>query len=77
MTIESKLPDVGVTIFTVMSQPAHEQGAITLSQGFPDFDVSSELVKKVSRLMRAGHNQNSPMKGIHALREAGEKSCTI
>jgi methionine aminotransferase len=70
MEIESKLPDVGVTIFTVMSQLAYEKGAINLSQGFPDFDVSPELVDKVTRHMRAGNNQYAPMQGVMALRKA-------
>ena len=52
--MESKLPDVGVTIFTVMSQLAQESGATNLSQGFPDFDVSPQLIDRVTHYMQAG-----------------------
>jgi len=69
MQIESKLPDVGVTIFTVMTLMANEAGAINLSQGFPDFDPSPELTARVSAAMAAGHNQYAPMQGLPALRE--------
>ncbi len=68
--MESKLPDVGVTIFTVMSQLAQEAGAINLSQGFPDFDVSPRLIDLVTHHMQAGHNQYAPMQGVPALRAA-------
>ena len=67
MTLSSKLPDVGVTIFTVMSQLAQEAGAINLSQGFPDFDVCPELIDRVTHYMRAGFNQYAPMQGVPAL----------
>lgn len=69
MKIESKLPDVGVTIFTVMTALSNAHGAINLSQGFPDFDVSPDLIELVLRNMRAGHNQYAPMQGILSLRE--------
>jgi methionine transaminase len=68
--IRSKLPNVGTTIFTVMSRLAAELGAINLSQGFPDFDCDPELVEAVARHMRAGRNQYAPMQGVLALREA-------
>jgi methionine aminotransferase len=64
------LPSVGVSIFAVMSRLAVEHGAINLSQGFPDFDCSPELVEAVARAMRTGHNQYAPMPGIMSLREA-------
>jgi methionine aminotransferase len=70
VNIESKLPRVGTTIFTVMSQLAQECNALNLSQGFPDFDCPAELVNKVSEHMRAGHNQYAPMSGIPELRQA-------
>lgn len=70
MKIDSKLPSVGTTIFTVMSRLAAELGAINLSQGFPDFDCDPELVEAVARHMRAGHNQYAPMQGVLPLREA-------
>ncbi len=65
----SKLPDVGTTIFTVMSQLAAEHGAINLSQGFPDFPAPAGLLDRVSHHLRAGHNQYAPMSGLPALRE--------
>ncbi len=67
--IESKLPSVGTTIFTVMSQLAQEHGAINLSQGFPDFATPPELVDLVDKYMRAGNNQYPPMTGVPYLRE--------
>jgi len=70
LTLRSKLPNVGTTIFTVMSRLAAELGAINLSQGFPDFDCDPELVDAVARHMRAGRNQYAPMQGVLALREA-------
>ena len=67
---QTKLPRVGTTIFTVMSQLAVEHGAINLGQGFPDFPVPSRLVDELDKAMRAGHNQYSMMTGIPALRRA-------
>ncbi|WP_242107813.1 pyridoxal phosphate-dependent aminotransferase [Luteimonas aquatica] len=67
---ETKLPKVGTTIFTVMSQLAAEHGAVNLGQGFPDFSVPPRLVEELDRAMRAGHNQYAPMTGIPALRQA-------
>jgi methionine aminotransferase len=66
----SKLPDVGISIFSVMTRLANEHGAINLSQGFPDFDCDPTLVDAVTAAMRAGHNQYAPMPGVLALREA-------
>ncbi len=66
----SKLPNVGTTIFTVMSQLAAEHSAVNLGQGFPDFDAPPFLVDALARAMREGHNQYAPMTGIPALREA-------
>ncbi|MBL7891607.1 MAG: methionine aminotransferase [Bacteroidia bacterium] len=68
-TIHSKLPKVGTTIFTVMSKMAAEHNAINLSQGFPDFSCSEELVKLVNEAMLKGNNQYAPMPGLPALRE--------
>jgi methionine aminotransferase len=70
VSITSKLPDVGVSIFAVMTRLANEHGAINLSQGFPDFDCDPALVEAVAAAMRAGHNQYAPMPGVLALREA-------
>ena len=69
MDVSSKLPKVGTTIFTVMSQLAAEHRAINLGQGFPDFPVPERLVDELARAMRAGHNQYAPMTGIPALRQ--------
>lgn len=69
-TIQSKLPNVGTTIFTVMSQMAMEHSAINLSQGFPDFPVSEKLIDLVYQNMQIGHNQYAPMPGLPQLREA-------
>ncbi len=68
MKIKSKLPDVGVTIFTIMSKLANDHQAINLSQGFPDFDVHPDLVALVDNYMRSGHNQYAPMQGVESLR---------
>ena len=68
--VQSRLPGVGTTIFTVMSRLAAECGAINLSQGFPDFSADPRLFELVSRHMRAGENQYAPMAGTAALREA-------
>ncbi len=68
--IDSKLPHAGTSIFAVMSSLAHESGAINLSQGYPDFPTSPELIDLVHRAMREGHNQYAPMPGIMSLREA-------
>jgi methionine transaminase len=68
--LADKLPHVGTTIFSVMSQLAQETGAINLSQGFPDFPLDPQLFDLVDAAMRAGHNQYAPMPGLPALREA-------
>ena len=68
--VETKLPKVGTTIFTVMSQLAAEHGAVNLGQGFPDFPVPTRLVDELERAMRAGHNQYAMMTGVPALRQA-------
>ena len=67
--ISSKLPSVGTTIFTVMSQLAAEHDAINLSQGFPDFPVSPELISMINQNMKSGYNQYAPMQGYMGLRE--------
>lgn len=69
LNLISKLPHVGTSIFSVMSQLAQEAGAINLSQGFPDYSCSPELIDHVHRHMKAGHNQYAPMPGIMRLRE--------
>lgn len=69
MPLISKLPDVGITIFTVMSKMAADHQAINLSQGFPDFAAPAELIERVSHYMRQGLNQYAPMQGAPLLRQ--------
>ncbi|MFZ5551031.1 MAG: pyridoxal phosphate-dependent aminotransferase [Pseudomonadota bacterium] len=68
--VHSRLPEVGTTIFSVMSALAARHGAVNLGQGFPDFDCDPGLVEAVHAAMRAGHNQYPPMPGVPALRQA-------
>ncbi len=68
--MHSKLPRVGTTIFTVMSQLAAEHRAINLGQGFPDFEPPAFLRQALAEAMAQGHNQYAPMHGIAPLREA-------
>ena len=70
MQIQTKLPKVGTTIFTVMSQLAVEHQAVNLGQGFPDFPVPQRLVDELARAMAEGKNQYAPANGIPALRQA-------
>ncbi|RPJ79260.1 MAG: aminotransferase class I/II-fold pyridoxal phosphate-dependent enzyme, partial [Deltaproteobacteria bacterium] len=69
MKIQSKLPDTGITIFTLMTMLAKEHQAINLSQGFPDFDADPKLIELVNNYMRLGHNQYAPMQGVPILRQ--------
>lgn len=66
----SRLPQVGTTIFTVMSALAARTGAVNLGQGFPDFDCDPELPRRVTEAMAQGLNQYPPMPGVPALRQA-------
>jgi len=68
--VVSRLPQVGTTIFTVMSALAQQHGAVNLGQGFPDFDCDPRLLDAVDEAMRAGLNQYPPMTGVPGLREA-------
>lgn len=68
MEIKSRLPDVGTSIFTVMSKMALEHGAINLSQGFPDFQIDETIIHLVHKYMLGGNNQYAPMPGTPALR---------
>ncbi len=68
--MDSKLPRVGTTIFTVMSQMAARHGAINLSQGYPDFEPPEGLLERVRHHLSSGHNQYAPMPGIPELRAA-------
>ncbi|MEO6079398.1 MAG: methionine aminotransferase [Steroidobacteraceae bacterium] len=65
----SKLPDVGTTIFTVISRRAEELGAVNLGQGFPDYPIDPLLTEFTGEAMRAGRNQYAPMAGVPALME--------
>ena len=65
----SKLPEVGTTIFTIMSRRASALDALNLGQGFPDYDIDPRLTELVSAAMAAGHNQYAPMEGLPLLRE--------
>ena len=69
-TLASRLPQVGTTIFTVMSALAAEHKAVNLGQGFPDFGCDPALLDAVDTAMRAGHNQYPPMTGVPSLRQA-------
>lgn len=68
MSLHSKLPDVGTTIFTVMSRRARELGALNVGQGFPDYPIDPRLAELVAEAMKAGHNQYAPMEGVIGLR---------
>jgi len=68
--LTSRLPQVGTTIFTVMSALAAEHQAVNLGQGFPDFACDPALVDAVTAAMQAGHNQYPPMVGVPVLRQA-------
>jgi methionine aminotransferase len=76
LKIHSRLPDIGTSIFSVMSKMALEHGAINLSQGFPDFPVDDELVTLIHNNLKAGHNQYAPMPGVPALRDVIAKTVT-
>lgn len=70
MHVQTKLPKVGTTIFTVMSQLAAEHGAVNLGQGFPDFSAPPRLIDATARAMAEGLNQYPPMTGVAPLRQA-------
>src|SRR6202008_4809306 len=67
--VASKLPDVGTTIFTLMSRRARELDALNLGQGFPDYEIDPRLTELVAAAMQAGPNQYAPTQGLPALRE--------
>jgi methionine aminotransferase len=68
--LQSRLPNVGTTIFTLMSALASEKNAVNLGQGFPDFDCDPALIEAVGNAMKSGFNQYPPMPGVPALRQA-------
>ncbi len=70
MDLETRFPDIGTSIFTVMSELARTTGAVNLGQGFPDFAPPAPLVEGLTRAMARGQNQYAPMHGIQPLREA-------
>ncbi|UAY52147.1 methionine aminotransferase [Ferruginibacter albus] len=67
--IQSKLPTIGTTIFTVMTSLAAEYRSVNLGQGFPDFEMSEQLVELVNTAMKKGNNQYVHMNGLQLLRE--------
>jgi methionine aminotransferase len=73
--MDSKLPNVGTTIFAVMSQLANESGAINLSQGFPSFDPPQRLLDLITHYLNSGANQYAPMQGVPSLRSAIADKC--
>ncbi len=78
ISIQSKLPGVGTTIFSVMSKLAEEYNAINLSQGFPDYACDEKLINMVNDAMKTGFNQYAPMPGLSSLRELiAEKAETL
>ncbi|GAH50764.1 unnamed protein product [marine sediment metagenome] len=75
VSINSKLPQVGTNIFTVMSSLAAEYNAVNLGQGFPDFMMSEELIALVNKAMQKGYNQYAHMAGYSLLRERIAEKC--
>jgi methionine aminotransferase len=70
ISINSKLPSTGTSIFTVMSALANEHNAINLGQGFPDFPMDQQLAELTAKAIKDGHNQYAPMAGLLSLRES-------
>jgi methionine aminotransferase len=77
MHFDSKLPDVGTTIFTIMSRRALEEGALNIGQGFPDYPVDPRLIECLTAAVAEGHNQYAPMEGVIGLREAIAQKLTV
>src|ERR1700679_4126546 len=69
MHFDSKLPDVGTTIFTVMSRRALEENALNIGQGFPDYPIDPRLAQSLVDAVAEGRNQYAPMEGVVELRE--------
>ena len=76
-SVSSKLPELGTTIFTVMSKMAQDFGAINLSQGFPDFEPPERLLEAFRQRLSGGHHQYPPMHGVAALRTQIQKKLEI
>jgi methionine aminotransferase len=68
-SFRSKLPEVGTTIFTVVSRRARELDALNLGQGYPDYEIDPRLTELVTDAMRTGHTQYAPMEGLLSLRQ--------
>jgi methionine transaminase len=77
MRFNSKLPDVGTTIFTVMSRRAIEEKALNIGQGFPDYPIDARLADSLTDAIAAGHNQYAPMEGSVELREQISKKLEL
>ncbi|MEY3632577.1 MAG: hypothetical protein RI937_775, partial [Pseudomonadota bacterium] len=77
VAMRSRLPNVGTTIFTVMSALANRSSAVNLGQGFPDFEPDPKLLDAVNAAMRSGHNQYAPLNGVAALREAVSEKISL
>lgn len=75
LTIRTKLPHTGTSIFAVMTAMANRYDAINLAQGFPDFPPPGQLVEAVNKAMQEGHHQYAPLAGIPALRNAIAQKC--
>lgn len=75
LTIRTKLPHTGTSIFAVMTAMANRYDAINLAQGFPDFPPPGQLVEAVNKAMQEGHHQYAPLAGIPALRNAIARKC--
>jgi methionine aminotransferase len=70
MRFDSKLPDVGTTIFTIMSRRAIEEGALNIGQGFPDYPIDSRLAQALVEAVSAGHNQYARVTAFPSTRSA-------
>lgn len=77
MSLISKLPQIGTTIFTTMSKMAQEENAINLAQGFPSFGSDPSLLDLVAKYTLGGHNQYAPMSGVSELKQALAKKTQL
>jgi methionine aminotransferase len=77
MRFDSKLPDVGTTIFSIMSRRALEEGALNIGQGFPDYPIDPRLSHALVEVVAEGHNQYAPMEGVIELREQIARKLTL
>ena len=77
LNLQSKLPEIGTSIFSVMTKMAVDHDAINLAQGFPDFNCSDELIELVNHYQKKGYNQYAPMSGVQNLRKQIAKKIEI